>query len=445
MSPSTRRTLAAALAACAMSVWPASARAEPAPVESAAPSFSAANVPTLSEEQLFERWLRASAEVAALRAQVGAARFDVVTAELLPNPELLVGGALLAAGTPPDGQSGLQAQLTVPLPVFGQIPARRRAAESLVSVAEVTVLSALWERAADLQSAMVDAAFADARVTMLEANLDELARLRRIVETRTQAGANSAYDVLRVTTSETTVRAATRTAITDRTQAESRLLALMAEPTLTRVHVTREGLATFRGPGDEGALVKLALERRPDLELSRRNVVASSRSAERWRKDAIPTPSLFAGAYAVQGPFGVQVTAGVTMPLPIFDRNQGQVGRALSEAHASGLMSEALEVRIKTEVQGAWRAREAARGALREYREAALPAAAEMLRRAEVSYQAAKFSIAELFDAYRTLWDARLQELDLERQMALAEVSLERAAVLVPLGAPGRAPAPASR
>ncbi|MCW5833922.1 MAG: TolC family protein [Labilithrix sp.] len=433
MSRPPRRRLLAAIATACAGAWPSLAPAEPAPASGAVEGADA-DAPSLTEQQLFERWLRASAEVAALRAQVGAARFDVVTAKLLPNPELLVGGALLAAGTPPDGKSGVEAQLSVPLPVFGQIPARRRAAESLVSVAEVTVLSLLWERAADLQGAMVEAAFADARVTMLEENLGELARLRRIVETRTQAGAASAYDVLRVRTSETTVRAAIRTAVTDRTQAESRLLALMAEPTLTRVHVTRAGLAAFRGPGDEAALVKLALERRPDLELSRRNAVASNHAAERWRKDALPTPSLYAGAYAVRGPFGLQVTAGVTMPLPLFDRNQGQVGRSLAEAHASELMTEALKVRIKTEVEGAWRAREAARAALHEYREAALPAAAEMRSRAEVSYQAAKFSIAELFDAYNTLWEARLQELDLERQMAIAEVSLERAAVLVPLG-----------
>ncbi|MBX3216027.1 MAG: TolC family protein [Labilithrix sp.] len=430
-SPTIARRGAAALALLAASVCSAPAVAEPAP---ARPVSADGDVPSLSEQELFERWLHASAEVAALRAQIGAARFDVVTAKLLPNPEVQVAGALLAGGTPPDGKSGLQGEVSVPLPVFGQIPARRRAAEARVSVAEVTVLVALWERAGDLQSAMVEAAFADARVTMLSSNLEALARLRGIVEARTRAGAASTYDVLRVRTSETTMRAATRTAMTDRTQSESRLLALMAEPALTRVHVTRAGLAALRGPRDEAALIKLALERRPDLELSRRSVVASHREAERWRKDAVPTPSVFAGAYAVQGPYGLQVTAGVSMPIPLFDRNQGQVGRALSEAHASQLMGQALEVRIKTEVEGAWRAREAARVALEEYREAALPAADEMLRRAEVSYQAGKFSIAELFDAFSTLWDARLQELDLERQMAMAEASLERAAVLVPLG-----------
>lgn len=407
----------------------------PASAQSAQPPGSAAQTSELSidEEQLFQRWLRSSSEVTAWRARVGGARFDVVTAKLLPNPEISISGNVLVSGTPPDGRSGEQAQLTVPLPVFGQIPARRRAAEALVSVAEVSVLETLWERAGEIQVAMVEAAFADARVTMLERNLGELGRLRRIIETRTQAGSNSAYDVLRVTTSETTARAALNTALIDRTQAESRLLALIADPTLTRVHVTREGLAAFHGPEDEDALVKIALERRPDLELTRRNTIASNRAAERWSKEAIGTPSVFANVYAVQREAGVQVTAGVSMPLPIFDRNQGQIGRAQAEAHVSELTSRALETRIKTEVRGAWRARAAARTALREYREAALPAATEMLRRAEVTYQAATFSIAELFDAYRTMWDARLQEIELERQMAVAEASLERASVLIRL------------
>lgn len=441
----TLKLLRRSIAACVVTLATNAHAQPPSPVppSPAVPPTQASEpendgVPSFTEEQLFDRWLRTSAEVAAWKAQVGSARFDVITAKLLPNPEVALSVNALAAGTPPDGMMGYQAQLTVPLPVFGQIGARREAAEALVTVAEANALATLWQRAADLQAAMVDAAFADARVVMLGKNLVELERLQRIIQTRAAAGANSAYDVLRVTTSETTVRAALTTALTDRAEAESRLLALMAEATLNRVHVTRDGLSSFRGPSDEAGLVKLALARRPDLELARRNVNASERSATRYRKDAIPTPSVFAAGYVVTGQFGVQVTGGVSFPLPVFDRNQGQVGRALSDAQANELLVKALEARIKNEVGGAWRARETARVALDRYRQAAMPAAQELLRRAEVTYQAATFSIAELFDAYRTMWDARLQEIDLERQMALAEINLERSAVLMPL-----APAPA--
>ncbi|MBX3229432.1 MAG: TolC family protein [Labilithrix sp.] len=396
--------------------------------------------PTLTAEQLFDRWLRASAEVQGLCAQVGAARWDAVTARTLPNPELQLAVNQLVGGAPPDSKTGYVGQVSWELPLFGQVPARRRAAEARVTVAEATALMTLWERAAEMQSAMIDAAFADARATMMARDLAELERLGRIVATRANAGANSQYDVLRVTSAATTVRAALAAAETERAAAESRLLAAMAEPSLTRVHVTRAGLAAFRGPQEEAALVRLALERRPDLELARRNVVAANRAAERERRDAIPSPSLVAGALAVAGPNGFQVTGGVSFPLPVFDRRQGPIGRALAEAHANELFATALEARIANEVRGAWRAREAARAALAEYRAAALPAAAELLRRAETTYQAGTFSIAELFDAYRSTWDARLQELDLERTMATAEVAVERAAVLVPLAPVDRGP-----
>ncbi|GEM_PF-445614 len=391
------------------------------------------DAPIVEEVKLVERWLRSSSEVAAWRAQVGAARFEVVTAELLPNPEVSVSGLFLLSGVSPDGETGVQGQLTVPLPIFGQMPARRRAAEALVSVAEVAVLQMLWERISDLHAAMVDVAFADARVQVYERNLAELSRLRRLVEARAQAGANDAYDVLRVTTAETTMRASMQTAMTERAQAEAHLHALMAVPTLTRVRITKDGLARFRGPEDERTLVRVALERRPDLALLRRNVVASNRAAERHRKESIPTPSVFAGIYAVQRAYGVLGSAGISMPLPLFDRNQGEVGRALLQAQASELAASALEARIEAEVRGASSAREAARVALRDHRDSALPSNAELLRRAEVSYQAAKFSIAELFDAYRTMWEARAQELELERQLAVAEARLMRATALVPI------------
>lgn len=420
---------AAAFAFAAALITPASSSAEPSRRQDAKPASARAG----GEERVFDRWLRSSTEVAAWRTRVGSARFDVLTAKLLPNPEISLGGTLLVTGTPPDGKAGVEAQVSVPLPIFGHLGARQREAEAKVSVTEVTVLVMLWERWAELQSAMVEVAFEDARAKMLVQNLSELERLRGIVEARVRAGGHSVYDLLRVTTSETTARAALSNAETSRMQAEAKLVGLMAESSLTRLPVTREDLIAFRGPEDEASLVKLALERRPDLELSRRNVTASTREAERWRKEATPIPSVFAGAYAVHGAFGVQVTGGLSMPLPIFDRHQGQVGRALSEAHESELLGQTLETRIKTEVTGAWQARQAASSALDEYRRVAIPAVNELLRRAEVTYQSAQFSIAELFDAYRTMWDARLQELELERQKAVAETMLEKAVVLFPL------------
>ena len=83
-----------------------------------------------------------------------------------------------------------------------------------------------------------------------------------------------------------------------------------------------------------------------------------------------------------------------------------------------------------------FRARRDAGASLSSYRNDTMSTAEQLLSRAEVTYEAGVFTIAELFDAYETLWRAREQQLDLERQWADAEVALEQAAVLVQLPRP---------
>ncbi|MDB4931320.1 MAG: hypothetical protein JWM10_3804 [Myxococcaceae bacterium] len=395
-----------------------------------------AEAPAITAEEVLRRWLDRSQEVAALRAQVREARFDVVTAALWPNPSLQVNFLGTPAGTPPDGRANYGAQLTQPLTVFGQVRARREAAVAALSQSEVSVATSLWSTASELQTLMVARAFADARVTVAARNLAEVARLEGIVERRVAAGASSPYDALRVRIGASTLRAALNDAAVQRDRAESRLAALIADPTVTAVPITRESLSAFRGPEDPRALLELALRRRPDLELARRGVAVAQASERRWSSESRWAPSVSLGAYATQDPGSLSVTAGLSFPLPVFDRNQGNVGRARAEAQGQGALAAALEVRVAREVTGAWEARAHARAALEDFRAQTATAAEELLRRAEVTYQAggngaAAFTIQDLFDAYRSTWDVRVEELTLQQTFAEAEADLERAAALV--------------
>lgn len=392
--------------------------------------------PSVTAEEVLRRWVTRSQEVASLRAQMRGARFDVVTATLWPNPSLQVSFLGTPAGTPPDGRTNYGVQVTQPLTGFGQLRARREAAVAALSQSEVNVAVALWTIASDLQALMVARAFADARVTAAERNLAEVARLEGIIERRVAAGASSQYDALRVRVGASTLRAALNDARVQRDRAEARLSAMIADPGVTAVPITRDGLSAFRGPEDAEALVSLALRRRPDLELARRGVLVSQAVARRWSSETRWTPSVWLGAYGTQDPGSVSVTAGLSFALPLFDRNQGLIGRANSEAEGQRALAAALEVRIAREVAGAWVARENARAALEVFHAQVAAATAELLHRAEVTYEAggnssAAFTIQDLFDAYRSMWDARAEELTLQQTFAEAEVDLERAAALV--------------
>ena len=349
-----------------------------------APAESRTDSAPTTEDRLFERWLREGRELSALRSKIGAARFDVVTAAAWPNPSLSVAGNYLLSGAPSNGSSGFGPALSFPLPIFGQIGLRRDEATANLRVTEVEVLEEIWERAEDVEGALLERAFADAEVHEDEENLRELERISRIVSARASAGANSVYDTLRVSTTEATFRAGLATASTERDRAEAKLLSLVAVPGLDTAPVTREGLLGFRGPENERALVAVARQRRPDLELARRGILAANSSAARYRREVAPIPSVSIGPYFTRGPSSVSLQASLSLPLPAFDRNQGLIGHALAQAEGQQALAQAIEQRIVIEVHGAWQAREAARQALSAFRAGGLEATGDLLDRKSV-------------------------------------------------------------
>lgn len=402
------------------------------------PPFQLANLAAapsgITEAEILRRWLASNREIAALRATVGASRFDVLTASLWPNPTLSVNALGTPVGTPPDGRINVGAQVGFTLPVFGQIAARVDAAQASLAVAEVAVKAALWTRAADLQDAMVERAYADAHVQTAERNLQEMTRVLDIITRRAAAGINAEYDQLRVQLATATLRAARDNAVIERNRSESRLVALVGEPQRAPLPIALSGLAGFRGPETLDALVSMALRSRPDLELARRGVHLAEASARRWERDAVPAPDVWLGGYVTVADTSFSVLGGVQVALPAFDRNQGQVGRARAEASSAREATLGAERRIREEVRGAWEARAAARSALEQFRANVLAVAEGLVRRAETTYQlgaGGAFSIVDLLDAYRTLWDAREQELALQFALADAEADLERAIAVV--------------
>lgn len=436
-APKEARARAALVAlgfSCLVVCSPSQARADDEPNKQPAGVARAEPAPA-TEDQVFAAWLARGRELAALRAKIGAARFDVATAALWPNPSLTLSGDFLVSGTNINGTVGAGPQLTFALPVFGQIGMRKDEAIANLRLAEVEVLAEVWDHAADVEDAMLDRAFSDAEVEGIQMNLSELARIARVVSTRAAAGANSVYDTLRVSSTEATFRAGLATAQTERERAEAKLVSLIAVPGVSEAPVTREGLLAFRGPESESALLSIARQRRPDLALAERGIAAARASAERYRREVTPIPSVSVGPYFSHSPSSVYLQASLSLPLPAFDRNQGLIGKALVQADGQRALSDATQQRIGIEVHGAWQARERAREALTLFREGGLKATSELLQRAEVSYQAGSFAILDLLDAYRAVWDARAQERQLERAFAEAEAELEHAAVLLPINA----------
>lgn len=167
-----------------------------------------------------------------------------------------------------------------------------------------------------------------------------------------------------------------------------------------------------------------ALEENPALRAARSRIEAAEASLREARAARIPDLGVFV-AYgkdrAIDQGF---LEAGVSLPLPIFDRNQGRI----MESRASIVRRESEARIVRNELAGAFevaRTRyETSRERLRNLTERMLPAAERGLAQAQEGYRLGRLPFLELIDAQRTLADVRLQTLETRRDVAVASAEV---------------------
>jgi cobalt-zinc-cadmium efflux system outer membrane protein len=120
-----------------------------------------------------------------------------------------------------------------------------------------------------------------------------------------------------------------------------------------------------------------------------------------------------------------QTLLGVSIPLPVFDRNQGGLAEAIARADQARDDARGRQLRLTTSVQ-------VAASQLDSARQQALLAEAQLLPDAQRSYEAAtqgfalgKFGFLDVLDAQRTLFQARSQHLKALSDAQRAAADLE--------------------
>ncbi len=120
-------------------------------------------------------------------------------------------------------------------------------------------------------------------------------------------------------------------------------------------------------------LIQLALRKRPDLEAYRLSVMRSRAQVEQARADGLEDVFLFyspfqATDFAPQGRQSVTAwQVGVLLPIPIFNRNQGNVARARANTVQWQIEVEREEHEVIDEVRGAVAEYEASSELVRRY------------------------------------------------------------------------------
>lgn len=155
-----------------------------------------------------------------------------------------------------------------------------------------------------------------------------------------------------------------------------------------------------------------------------KDIEAADRRVEQAEAERVPD----VGLRVAYGRNGVEdenvMEAGVSIPLPIFNRNQGRILEARHLVARMRRERETLVNNLLSELAAAHASYMTARDEVETYRDQIVPAAERAFSQAKERYQAGKTSLLEILDAQRTLTKARLFLLESLKDANVARATL---------------------
>ncbi len=370
---------------------------------------SAQTTDILTIETATEQFLKRNLAVEAARLQVGVAEAERVAARLRPRPGMTVSAENLPiAGPTPSNQlreTGLT--FTQPIEIGSQRRLRLELAERTVAVAEAQLASVLSQRLFDLKRVFYESVLAKTLLTLEQENRDNFAELLRFTTERFQEGDVSESELIKVKLERIKFDTSVANATLALRQAKIRLFEMLGEGDFTRTENAEvRGALDFRDISvDLTALRQFALANRADVKVVESEVTRSESAVklERARAGGEITP------YVGYKRVGVDNTllAGITVPLPFGNRNQGGIARAEAEKGVAEANLRLTRNRTLAEVESAYRAYETARDQVRAYESGILKQADESRDITAYAYREGAMQLITLLEAQRTRAEVR--------------------------------------
>ena len=119
-----------------------------------------------------------------------------------------------------------------------------------------------------------------------------------------------------------------------------------------------------------------------------------------------------------------QAIIGLSIPIPLFDKNQGNVQSAKAREYQAIDEKSATENQLKTDIADAYSRRQLQVEASNMYKNDILPGAQSAYEAARKGFEFGKFSFLEVLDAQRTLFQAKTQHLQTLALARLAEADI---------------------
>lgn len=169
-----------------------------------------------------------------------------------------------------------------------------------------------------------------------------------------------------------------------------------------------------------------ALEHAPAVKLGLMEINMRQAYTSIERSKSIPNITLSAGVVNSQELGLNQALFGVSIPIPVFDRNQGKLEEAISRTYKAEDELVALKNSLRVDLSSQYERLSAARQAAQTISTEILPGAESAFYAANKGFAAGKFGFLDVLDAQRTLVQAKSQYIQALLDAYQAVAGIER-------------------
>ncbi|WP_354683088.1 TolC family protein [Cupriavidus necator] len=351
--------------------------------------------------------------------ELAATEGDITQARVLPNPELAVSMEDTRRAT-----RATTGQVNLPIELGGKRAARIGVAERGRELAQAEFGSARAELRAAVIARFFGVLVAQQRVSLAEGSVGIASTAAAAAGRRVAAGKVAPLEETRAKVEQANAELELAEATGALQSARQSLAALWgnAAPQFAQAQGDLDALPSRPPP----AVLQQALEQSPLLAASRLSAERSRAEVAVARSRQYPDVTVSLGAKRDNEANRNMAVLGVAIPLPLFDRNQGNLYAALRRADKAQDAHAATRIRLANELQQASTQLSVSRAAAQTLQSSVLPAAEQAYAAATRGFEAGKFNFLDVLDAQRTLFQVRIRYLDVLARTYDAAASIDR-------------------
>lgn len=389
------------------------------PEDDALPSFTE----ELSLRDAIDRTLTFSPAVKAALIEVDARRGEELQAAVRPNPELMLEVENFARNRQDDNTTESTLSFAQTLELGDKRIKRLEAAHLDTSLSGWDYETARVNAATLAAQAFVEVLIAQDRIKVLHEFVTIADKTRAGTDARVKGGKASPIELDRANVELARAKAQLQGEEARLEVARIKLSALWGARKAGFRHATGRLGSSHDVPSAEALLA--LVDNNPSLarwndEIGRRTAQLDLEQAR-----AIPDLNVGAGVRRFEEDDSTAMVASISMPIPVFDRNQGNITAAQRRIAKAENDQLATRNELYAQLAEALGELKIAATQLRTFEKDVLPGAQQAYDRTRIGFDEGKFDILNVLDVQRTVFETRLEVLDARADYEKARVRVE--------------------